>query len=106
MFAYLHIDALSSNTFIAFFENLESREPKLYMWEEAEKGDKYNESKHVIVEFIGEVYNSLYMRFEGKLADKALWRSPQCINCAIPLQWYKLVSDIISEIRNRNNTNK
>lgn len=103
-YAYLHLDALPSNTFLAFFENSESQKPTYFMWEEMEKGDKYNESKHVIAEFIGEVYNSLYMRLDGKPADKTLWRSPQCINCAIPSRWYDTVSDKLSEIR-RNKTN-
>lgn len=93
-FAYLHLDDLSSKTFLAVFENSEVQEPTLFMWEEKELGDRYNESKHAIVEFIGEAFDSLNMRLENKPNDKSLWRSPKCINCAIPRRWWNIISDI------------
>ena len=93
-FAYLHLSADADNIFIAFFENRNAEEPVVYWWKEDDI-KKYEESKRTIVEFIGEAYLSLYIKYGLERPSKEpLWKYSQSINCAIPSNWRDIVKEI------------
>jgi hypothetical protein len=97
-FAYLHLSENGHEMFLAYFENREVEEPIVYRWEEDDYSIKEN-SRHFIVEFIGEAYLSLYIKAgKEKPVDKPLWRHTSGTNCGIPSKWWDKVKDIEQKI--------
>ena len=93
-FAFLHLSDNASEIYLALFENWEVEEPIVYWWNEDEV-DAYVESRRVIVEFIGEVYLSLYIKHGlEKPTDKPLWKIYEPIDCRVPSKWLSIVHKI------------
>ena len=93
-FAYLHLSDNANDIFVAVFENREVETPTVFWWNEEEMAE-FENSRQVIVEFIGEAYLSLYINHGlERPVNIPLWKSPQAINCAIPSKWWHVVKNI------------
>ena len=103
-FAYIHLGVCSRQTFLALFDNSEVENPIIYMWEEEEKGEKYNESRRTIVKFLGEVYDYLVQKIEGKPITDTLWHPHQAINCAINPRWWNIIDETQKKILGNKDT--
>lgn len=96
-FAYLHLAEKTDETFVAFFENLEAREPMVYWWNEND-ADVRNTSRQTIIEFVGEAYLSVYVASTlVKPIDKPLWTNARLENSIIPADWWRIVESINRE---------
>ena len=93
-YAYLKLCEDPNEIFLAIFENRESEAPTIFLWNEKDL-TKYNESKRIIVEFIGEAYLSLYISNQLEPpTDEPLWKEVQPIDSLIPDKWKELVRNI------------
>lgn len=97
-FTYLHLSDNGREMFLAYFGNREVKDPIVYRWNEDDFSIN-EQSRHFILEFIGEAYLSLYIK-EGKEkpVDKPLWRHTSGINCGIPSNWWYKVKNIEDQI--------
>ena len=96
-FAYLHLAEKADETFLAVFENTETKTPIVYWWEE-DNVNAWEETRQFIIEFIGEAYLSLYnTRKLVNPVDKSLWSEAHLIESIAPLEWWDIVKDINRE---------
>lgn len=96
-FAYLHLAEEADKTFLAVFENTSASTPLVYWWNEDDV-EAQKESRHFIIEFIGEAYMSLYVaRKLVKPLNKPLWAIAHLDNAIIPLTWRPIVKSISRE---------
>ncbi len=93
-FAYIHLSENAHDVYLAYFEDREMEKPIVYWWEEDDFS--YNEkTRHIINEFIGEAYLSLYIKAgKEKPIDKSLWRQIQGINGEIPQRWWDEIRNV------------
>ena len=97
-FAYLHLSENEHVVFLAYFGNREVEKPIIYRWEEDDYSINEN-SRHFIVEFVGEAYLSLYIKAgKEKPVDNPLWRHTSGTNCGIPSKWWDIVKSIEENI--------
>ena len=96
-FGYLHLSEKVDEVFLAVFENTDAQIPLVYWWNEDDV-DAKKESRHLITEFIGEVYMSLYIKCKFvEPTDKPLWEEVQLADSIITPEWRDIVENINRE---------
>lgn len=104
-FAYLHLSEQAHDVYVAFFDNRDAKEPKVYWWEEEDLSIN-EKTRRIILVFIGEAYLSLYIKAGmERHIDKPLWRHTKGTNCGIPSKWWEVVKNIKRENETNNETN-